>query len=75
MYLINEYIMIVPSASLSKLFKYYNKNKTSEAHEVCTEFQIKLHSIKLHSETQVSGRQGMSGPRTTYRASEGKRSQ
>ena len=38
-------------------------------------------SIKLHSETQVSGRLGMSGgrsldmPRTPYRASEGKRSQ
>ena len=37
--------------------------------------------IKLYSETQVSGRLGMSGgisldmPRTPYRASEGKRSQ
>ena len=38
-------------------------------------------SIKLHRETQVSARLGMSGvdpldmPRTPYRASEGKRSQ
>ena len=37
-------------------------------------------SIKLHRETQVSGRLGMSGvdpldmPKTPYRASEGKRS-
>ena len=35
-------------------------------------------SIKLHSETQVSGRHGVDPlemPRTPYRASEGKRSQ
>ena len=35
-------------------------------------------SIKLHSETQVSGRLGvdlLDMPRTPYRASEGKRSQ
>ena len=30
MYSINEYIIIVPSASLSKVFTYYNKNKTSK---------------------------------------------
>ena len=30
MYSINEYIIIVPSASLSKVFKYYNKTKTSK---------------------------------------------
>ena len=32
-------------------------------------------SNKLNSETQVSGRLGMSGGRSPYRASEGKRSQ
>ena len=30
MYSINEYIIIVPSALLSKVFKYYKKNKTSK---------------------------------------------
>ena len=30
MYSINEYIIIVPSASLTKVFKYYNKNERSK---------------------------------------------
>ena len=50
--------------------------RIAELHEMSRSF-----SNKLHSETQVSGRLGMSGggpldmPITPYRASEGKRSQ